>query len=361
MKNKLSLQIKFISIIIILSAAVSACADGQGIQLGKPEPTVTPIPEQPVTIQRPTYEVQRGTIVQIRTFTGHLGPVSSTPISFDAEGRIGEVFFYEGDMVEEGDLIATFDYLGDLEKETTLREMSLRRAEIAVERAQLYLDMVTEQPYASESDIQLKTWDLELAELAYQELMISFGEQLATVESAKLIAPISGMITDSDVRIGKNVSASDDVITISDISKLSILVDSYSLKVEEVKEGMVVTINVYNSGEESYTGTIRQMPYPYGTGPARDIDKYIYIEFDNPQDAEKFEINDRFDITVEIDRAEDVLWLPPAAIREFSGRTFVMVQDGDIQQSIDVGIGLSNGEMTEITEGLEEGLIVVGQ
>jgi multidrug efflux pump subunit AcrA (membrane-fusion protein) len=149
-------------------------------------------------------------------------------------------------------------------------------------------------------------------------------------------------------------------MTIADVSNLAVLVDSYTVNVDELKEGMSVILEVYN-GSETYVGTIQQIPYPYGTGPARDIDKYIYIYFDNPDDAEGWKINDRFDITVEITRVEDILWLPPQAIREFSGRTFVMVEEGDKQVSIDIELGLTNGEMTEIVEGLEEGQVIIGQ
>jgi RND family efflux transporter MFP subunit len=281
-------------------------------------------------------------------------------IAFGADGRVDELNFSAGDMVQEGDLIAKYDNLKTLERDTTLREIAVRRAEIGVERAQLYLDLTLENRYAKDSDIQLKEWDLELAQLSYQELMISLGEQLASVEAAKLIAPMDGMVIDSKVRVNQIFSANDEVMTIADVSNLAVLVDSYTVNAEELKEGMSVVLEVYNSSE-TYTGTIQQIPYPYGTGPARDIDKYIYIYFDDPEDAEGWKINDRFDITAEITRVEDILWLPPKAIREFSGRTFVMVEEGDKQVSIDIKLGLTNGEMTEIVEGLEEGQVIIGQ
>lgn len=330
------------------------------INLGGAEPTVTPIPDQPILIQKPTFEVQRGTIVQISELIGRVGPLHTATVSFGTDGRVSEQYFREGDMVKEGDLIAVYDNLEDLERDTTLREISVRRAEISVERAQLFLDMTMENLWATEEEIQLKEWDLELAQLSYQELMISLGEQLETVEGAKLIATMDGMITKSSVRVNQIFSANDEIITIADVDSLAILVDSYTVNVEELKEGMKVQLEVYN-GSDIYTGTIIQMPYPYGTGPARDTDKYIYIDFDNPADGEGWKINDRFDITVEITRVEDVLMLPVEAVREFSGRTFVMVEEGEMQVSIDIKTGLTDGIMIEILEGLEEGQIIVGQ
>jgi len=346
--------------LLVLVLGASACQNQEGNPLIQPEATVTPIPQQVVEVQKPTFEVARGTIVQIEEFTGRVGSNTTVEIGFASEGKVGELYFYEGDMVEEGDLIAVYDNLDELERDTQLRQISVRRAEIAVERAQLFLDQTLENRYASDEEIQLKEWDLELAELSYQELILNLGDQLNAVETAKLISPIDGMITRSSVRVNQIFDADEEIMTISDVSDLSVLVDSYVVDVEELKEGMTVQMKVYN-GEEIYQGIIRQMPYPYGTGPARDINKYIYIDFANPADAEGWEINDRFDITAEIKRVDDVLVLPVEAIREFSGRTFVMVEEGEMQVSIDITTGLTDGVVVEILEGLEEGQIVIGQ
>jgi membrane fusion protein, macrolide-specific efflux system len=360
MKTTKQHLIKFILLMLVFTLLLSACADN-GFSLGMTEPTVTPIPAQPVAIRKPTYEVQRGDIVRNQLLIGRIGPVTTVTVEFAANGRIGALNFSEGDMVEAGDLIAYFDYLPELERETTLREISIRRAEIAVERAEMFLEAAEADDNPSPTTIQDKEWDLELAQLAYDELMIYMGEQLASVDAAKIVAPMSGMITELRFRFGQNVNEFTPALTIADISETALLVDSYATNIEELYEGMPVSIRLFNSTDEPFTGYIRQMPFPYGTGPGRDEDKWIYVEFDNPEDAKQFQLNDRFDIIAETARADDVLWLPPEAIRTFSGRVFVMIEEDALQRSIDIKTGIDNGEMIEITEGLEEGQIVVGQ
>ena len=340
---------------------ITACGNGQGISLGKPEPTVTPIPEEPIEFQRPMYTVERGTIIRKISFSGRMGPDEEISAAFDSAGRVGELNFQEGDMVEEGDLIATLDYLAELQRENRLNELALRRVEISVERAQLMLDETRLKSPNNSTEIQLKEWDLELAQLTFEEMTIRMGEQQESLEGAMLKAPASGMIIDMNIRLEKVVEAQALAVVIADITKTSILVDSYAVDIEELSEGMPVSIRLTNNPGETFAGTIRQMPYPYGTGPGRDTNKNIYINLDNPEDAEQFQIGDRFTIEAVVAMAENVLWLPPQAIREFGGRTFVMVQDGELQRSVDVVKGLTNGEMTEILVGLEEGLIIVGQ
>jgi len=66
-------------------------------------------------------------------------------------------------------------------------------------------------------------------------------------------------------------------------------------------------------------------------------------------------------VDVTVAQAADALWLPPAAIRTFSGRSFVVVKDGESERRVDVSIGIEGLDRVEILEGLEENQVVVGQ
>jgi multidrug efflux pump subunit AcrA (membrane-fusion protein) len=66
-------------------------------------------------------------------------------------------------------------------------------------------------------------------------------------------------------------------------------------------------------------------------------------------------------VTVVLERKDNVLWLPPQAIRTFEGRKFVVVQEGDAQLRVDVKVGIESEDRVEIEEGLTDGQIVVGQ
>ncbi len=65
-------------------------------------------------------------------------------------------------------------------------------------------------------------------------------------------------------------------------------------------------------------------------------------------------------IEVVLERKDDVLWLPPQAIRIFDGRKFVVVQSGEVQQRGDVKIGIEGEDRVEIEEGLTRDQIVIG-
>ncbi len=73
-----------------------------------------------------------------------------------------------------------------------------------------------------------------------------------------------------------------------------------------------------------------------------------------------YELGDLVRVTAEVEQAANVLWLPPQAIRNFNGRLFAVVQDGDVQRRTDVRIGVEAEDRVEILEGVEEGQTIVG-
>jgi hypothetical protein len=54
------------------------------------------------------------------------------------------------------------------------------------------------------------------------------------------------------------------------------------------------------------------------------------------------------------------LWLPPAAVRDFQGRHFVVIQEEETQRRVDVMLGIEGASRVEILEGVAEGDIIVG-
>jgi multidrug efflux pump subunit AcrA (membrane-fusion protein) len=64
---------------------------------------------------------------------------------------------------------------------------------------------------------------------------------------------------------------------------------------------------------------------------------------------------------VTLQRKDNVLWLPPQAIRTFQGRQFVVVDEGNRQRRVDVKLGIQGPDRIEIVDGLKEGQKVVGQ
>jgi multidrug efflux pump subunit AcrA (membrane-fusion protein) len=88
-------------------------------------------------------------------------------------------------------------------------------------------------------------------------------------------------------------------------------------------------------------------------------DDAVHITFD-PGKLET-DIGDLAQVTVTLQRKDNVLWLPPQAVRTFQGRRFVVVEDGGRQKRVDIKLGIQGPDRVEIAEGLKPGDKVLGQ
>ena len=94
-----------------------------------------------------------------------------------------------------------------------------------------------------------------------------------------------------------------------------------------------------------------------------DVDESTRVSLDIPAADVGLDMGDLVRITVLLERKDNVLWLPPQAIRTFEGRRFVVVQDGDIQRRVDVKVGIESEDRIEIEAATEEDidLLAVGR
>jgi multidrug efflux pump subunit AcrA (membrane-fusion protein) len=66
-------------------------------------------------------------------------------------------------------------------------------------------------------------------------------------------------------------------------------------------------------------------------------------------------------IRIVLERKQNVLWLPPDAVRAFEGRRFVVVREGERERRVTVKIGIETEDRVEILEGVKAGDVIVGQ
>jgi len=186
------------------------------------------------------------------------------------------------------------------------------------------------------------------------------------VENAQLIAPFDGEITAISAIPGKAVEARKTVAVIADPNTWDITVDLPTTQMDLLEEGMECQITITRFPGQVFTGTIQTLPYPYGTGGGsvqiEDRDKRTHIVFANPAEAPSdLRVGDMVKVTVLVEQSVDTLWLPPAAIRTFEGRTFVMVRGDDGRlRKVDIKLGIQGEDAVEILSGLEEGQVIEG-
>lgn len=225
-------------------------------------------------------------------------------------------------------------------------EATLQQAELDYGRAVAAADP---ESYSN----KLLALELEQAQMDIQDLQ----DQIA---AAQFVAPFAGQILSLNIKAGDSAEAYDTVGVLADPNELEITAELGSEDLSQMALNQEALIALRNRPGETFNGTVRQLPYPYG-GTTVDTgdDTAVHVTVEGQVDLTLGELAT---VSIVLEEKENVLWLPPAAIRTYQGRDFVVVQfDDGSQKRVDVLLGIATDERVEIVTGLEEGQTIVGE
>jgi RND family efflux transporter MFP subunit len=238
-------------------------------------------------------------------------------------------------------------------------------AELAVAQA-LLLDAEAEWqrvqenpvPKGYEEELILKQNDLELATINLEETKVGLSDIESAIADAQLVAPFDGVVTTLRLAAGRSIDEFKEYAVVADMTELDLSANLSSEDMQNLEEGMEVTATLVSRPGEVYSGFIRYLPYGVSID-ALEEEKTTRITLNVDPEDFSLEDGDLVRVTIVLENKEDVLWLPPQAIRTFEGRRFVVVQEEGFQQRVDIKAGIESDDRIEIEEGLEEGQIVV--
>ena len=348
-------------LLVALALLVAGCGAPSVTSEITPTPYPTPIKQ--------TFTVQRGDITVEVKLSGRVSPLALHTVFFQMNGQVREVYANVNDVVKEGQLLGELTEAQELRLKADETQRTIRRAQIALEVAQLTLDQYKSQG-RSEDEIKIQELQVELAQMNLDETLESLGIDPnapvtnnldAQVAQAQAVAPADGTII-AAVNVGRNVTTSTPAFILGNPNKLEVVADLDASKgdkeVSEMFEGMPVTVRLDAKPDLKLTGTIRQLPSPFGTGESDE--GAIHVLLDQAPSSSTYQPGDKVTVSVQLASKEGILWLPPDAIRKAGGRTFVIINSESGPKRVDIEIGLQTRDMVEIVSGLTEGQVVVG-
>ncbi len=171
------------------------------------------------------------------------------------------------------------------------------------------------------------------------------------IDQSSLYAPIDGEVLDVTIKPGDAVKAFDVVITIGRLEPKEVVASLAIGDAQKMAIGMVGVCQVVNKPETAVQCVIRRVPLT-----AKDADQTTRIA----ATLKGVQTSQLVEVKMPLEIRSQVLWLPPAAVRTFQNRTFVVLQTPDGQKVADVTLGLRTDDRIEIQSGVNEGDIVVG-
>ena len=231
---------------------------------------------------------------------------------------------------------------------------SVSEAETALEQAELDHEQAV-------ADADPESYNMRLLALDLAQVQLDIQDLESQVASAQLVAPFEGQITSLDLQAGDSASAYTAVGVLADPRQIEITAELGSEELSQMALNQQAVITLRNRPGETFSGTVRQLPYPYGgsTIDTGSDDTAVHVSFEGEVDLVLGELAT---VSIVLQEKENVLWLPPAAIRTYQGRNFVVVQNPDgSQKRVDVLLDVTTEDRVEIVAGLEAGQIVVGE
>jgi multidrug efflux pump subunit AcrA (membrane-fusion protein) len=180
------------------------------------------------------------------------------------------------------------------------------------------------------------------------------------IAAASIAAPFAGEVLALNISPGNSVEAFKTAIVVGDPGALEISAELEASDVAELSVEMPASIRMRNRPEQDLIGFVRQLPFVGGSDSnTNNDDRAVHVAL---QDSNvKLELGELATVLITLEKKDNALWLPPAAIRTFQGRDFVVIQDSDAQRRVDVKLGIKGEDRVEVLEGVQEGQVVVGQ
>jgi len=378
--------------------------------------------------EQPIATVQRGSLAVDITASGNLSLSRIEDLAFDIPGAreitVSEVTVEEGDSVEEGQVLATLDtsewadMLTNLELDLIQAQISLKNAELSLDRAEdesvtlITGDIVYSSSYDDE-EIDILELQVELAEAKLEDAQQARDE--AQQKSPEIIAPFDGFITSVNVEGGDEVLSGTVAATIADpdrfeadilVSEMDIFdlelggeatvqIDAMTSLIVPAKVTHISPTATISSGVVNYAVTVElesleelmqqrqeavpdissgELPQPIQQaieeGQMTREEAEAMLEQMQQAQAEQqavfedFQLREGLTVTVSIviEEAADVLLVPNGAILTRGQQSYVQVvsSDGTIEDRT-ITTGISNWQYTEVTDGLSEGEQVINK
>lgn len=288
-----------------------------------------------------TETVRRTTIVETVSVTGKLVPVEYADVSFRALGQVKEIFVKEGEEVEAGDVLAVLD--------TAVLQAQLRDTRTALSKAE------ESERLARRDWDSLKPEERQVARLTTEQAREDVRIVEAQMRDYRLLAPLSGVVSQVDVRSGEVVTAGRIIARISGKSDLLLEARVPESDITKIALGMraALDFDALPSGEvlEAEVSEIDQ-----SATVIQDVVSYI-VKFRLVSGDARLKEGMTADIDVETKKSENVLVIPFRSLTKEGDNFYAqkMRADGTLER-VQVQVGIEGDNATiEVTSGLQEG------
>lgn len=327
--------------------------------------------------------VAKGEISNMVTATGTVEPITQVEVGTQVSGMIDKIYVDYNSEVKKGDVLAELDKVL-LQSELASQKSTLQSAKTEYdyqEKNFSRIKLLHEKQLVSDQEYDTALYQYEKAKNAYEKSQSDMVKAERNLGYATIYSPIDGVVLSRAVDEGQTVAASFSTPTLftiaNDLSKMQIVADVDEADIGAVKEGLRVTFSVDAFPNDLFEGEVIQVRQE-ATVTSNVVTYEVIVNAPNPE--MKLKPGLTANITIYTMERKNVLTLPNKALKftptaemlaegeqieplseKESGNheRIVWKKQGAIFKPCRVEVGETNGIMTEIVSGLNEGDKVV--
>jgi membrane fusion protein, multidrug efflux system len=322
-------------------------------------------PRAAVTVPVVAARAHKGNIGVYLTGLGNVTPIYTVAVKSRVDGQLMQVRYTEGDLVHQGDWLVEIDPR-PYQVQLTQAEGQLIKDQAALENARL--DLSRYQVLLTQNAIPEQQLATEKATVAQDEGAVKSDQ--GQIESAQLnlvychiTAPISGRVGLRLVDPGNIVHASDTngLLVIAQIQPISVIFpiaeDQVPVVLQKFRSGQRLTVDAYDRDMKNKLADGRLMTFDNQIDPTTATLK-LRATFDNKNNG--LFPNQFVNARLLVEEKQGVTLIPTATIQRSSQITYVYLVKPDSTVTVrTVKVGTTEGDQSEITNGLSPGDVVV--
>lgn len=227
----------------------------------------------------------------------------------------------------------------------TINDSALKQAQAQYDSAQVALEQAQ------------KNLDTKLisAQAQLDNAQVAVEQAQRNLDKAKISAPFDGIVSAVNYSVGDS-AGSGTAVSVVNLATLQIKVTVAEVDLPKMKVGNTAQVTLDALGGETYNAKVVSIG-PTGTVTQGVVNYPVILALTDADSAIKPGMT--ANLTVEVERRDNVLLIPTRAIRTQGNQKTVTVMYQGQSISTPVSIGLSNDQFVEIPSGLREGDVVV--
>jgi HlyD family secretion protein len=190
-----------------------------------------------------------------------VAPGAEITVGAELDGKLVQLLVKELDQVKAGDVLAEVDVK---EQQAALNEAWARVKEAGADvdfsaRERRRSEQLWSSNVVAEASLDRSVHEASAAERRRASLLAGAGRISANIAKAKLLAPISGSITQRFADAGEMVAAGAPIVTITDLRAMRVEAEVGEFDVARVRLGADVTIRAEGYAQ-SFRGKVSEIP-----------------------------------------------------------------------------------------------------